>query len=61
MNLFLCFSKVFSKGEYVNLACSIVWLQLEGNISLLVRYLSIFPDEDANIFASALLISYCSF
>ena len=29
----VCFSKVFPKGKYVNLDCSIICLQLEGNLS----------------------------
>ena len=38
-------------------------LTLLGNISSSVRYSysSIFPDDNANFFASSLLISYCSF
>ena len=46
---FVCFSKAFPNGEHINLACSIICLWLEGNISSSVRYshfsyLSIFPD-----------------
>ena len=61
--VFICFSKAFPNGEYVNFACSIVCFWLEGNISSPVRYsyLSIFPDDNADIFAASLLISYCSF
>ena len=53
------FSKTLSKGEYANLAASITCLLLKGNISSPVRYsyLPIFPDDNAEIFAS-LLISY---
>ena len=59
----VCFSKTFPKGECVNLACSIICLQLEGNISSPVRYLylSILPDNKADIFVASLLISHCSF
>ena len=62
-----CFSvyflKAFPKGEYANLACSIICLWLEVNISSLVRYsyLSIFRDHHADIFDVSLLISYCGF
>ena len=60
---FVCFSKAFLKGEYINMACSIIWLRLEGNISSLLgySYLSIFPDKNADFFAASLLISYCGF
>ena len=36
-----------------------IWLWLEGNVSLLVRYfyLSISPDDDANIYAASLFTS----
>ena len=63
----ICFSvyflKAFPKGEYANLACSIICLWLEVNISSLVRYsyLSIFRDHHADIFDVSLLISYCGF
>ena len=63
----ICFSvyflKAFPKGEYANLACSIICLWLEVNISSPVRYsyLSIFRDHPADIFAVSLLISYCGF
>ena len=64
---FLCFSTVFiwfsnalPSGEYVNLAGSINCLWLEGNVSSSVRYshLSIFPGDEADIFAASLLTSY---
>ena len=60
---FVCLSKAFPKGEYENLACSITCLSLEDNISSPVRYsyLSILPDDNANVFAASLLISYGSF
>ena len=54
----VCFSKAFPKGEYANLVCTIICLRLLGNISL---PLSIFPDENADIFAAFLLISYYNF
>ena len=59
----VCFSKTCPKGEYVNLACSIIYLQLEGNIALPIRYsyLSILPDNKADIFAASLLILNCNF
>ena len=60
---FVCFSKAFPNGEYLNLACSIIFLSLEGNIFSPVRnyYLSTFSDDNADIFAVFLLISYCKF
>ena len=47
----------------VNLVCSIILLWSDGNIYLPVRYsyLSILPDENAEICAASLLILYCSF
>ena len=65
----LCFTdfKTFkassSKVEYINLACSVNLVWSGGNISLLVRqlHLPILPDDNGNIFAASLLISYCSF
>ena len=60
---YISFPKAFPKGEYANLACSIICLLLKGNISSPVRYshLLIFPDDNADIFAASLLLSYCSF
>ena len=54
----VCFFKAFSKEEYVNLACSIICLRLEGNISPSVRYsyLSVLSDYNVDIFAASLLI-----
>ena len=59
----ICFLKVFSEGEYTNLTCSIICLWLEGNVSSPARYsyLSILPDDKANVFAASLLIPYCNF
>ena len=60
---FICFSNALPSGKYGNLACSIIQLWSDGNISLPVRcsYLSILPDDNAYIFAASLLILYCSF
>ena len=61
--VFVCFSEDFPNRDYVNLACSIIFLWLEGNISSPGRYsyLSVFPDDNADIFAASLLISYYNF
>ena len=58
----LCFSKVLTKGEYVNLAYSITLLWSKGSISSTVKnsYLSMLPDDTA-IFAASLLKSPCNF
>ena len=53
--VFICVSNTLPKGEYVNLACSIILLWSDGNIS------SILSDNNVDIFAASLLISYCSF
>ena len=47
----------------MNLACSIILLSSDGNISSPVRcsYLLILPEDNADIFAAYLLISYCIF
>ena len=47
----------------MNLACSIILLWSDGNISSLVRNsdLSILPDDNAGIFAASLLILHFSF
>ena len=47
----------------VNLACSIILLWSDGNISSPARYsyLSIWLDNNTDIFYASLLISYCSF
>ena len=57
------FSKFFPEREYVNLACSISLLWLEGSTPSPVRYLylSTFPEDSTDIFASSLLIPYYSF
>ena len=55
---FVCLSKAFPNGEYANLASLIIILWSGGNIFSPVRYsyLSIFPDDNADIFAASLLI-----
>ena len=62
-NLFNCFSTAFPNGEYVNLDCSITLLGSEGSFPSSVRYsyLSIFPDNNADLFAASLLISFAIF
>ena len=47
------------RGEYVNLACSITLFWPGGNIPSPVRYsyLSILPDDKADIFYASLLTS----
>ena len=61
--VFICFSKAFPKADKVNLACSIIYFWLYGNISSPVRYsyLSTLSDDKADILAASLLILYCSF
>ena len=61
--LLFVFSNALPSGECVSFACSIILLWSDDNISSPVRYsyLSIFPDGYADIFATSLLISYCSF
>ena len=58
----ICFSNPLPSGEYLSLACSIILLWSDGNISSPLRnsYLSIFPDDNANIFPAFLLILYSS-
>ena len=59
----MCFSNALLKEEYGNLACFITLLWSRGNIYSSVRYsyLSIFSDDNADIFAASLLMSNCSF
>ena len=61
--MFICFPKAFPRGEYVNLAWSIICFRLDGNISSPLRYsyLLILPDYNADIFAASLLILYFRF
>ena len=49
-------------GEYANLACPIILLWSDKNISSPVRYsyLSILFDDNAHIFTASLLLSYCN-
>ena len=49
--VFICFPNALRSREYINLACSIILLRSDGNISPLVRYshLSILSDDNANI------------
>ena len=60
---FVCFSKAFSKVESLNLVGSVIWLWLDGNISLPPRYsyLVIFLDDNADISTAFLIVLYCSF
>ena len=63
MVTFIFFSNPLPRGEYVNLACSSILLWSDGNIFSPVRYsyLSIFLDDNADIFIDSLLIPYCNF
>ena len=58
--VFICCSKDFPRGEYLNVACYISLLWSRGSISSPARYsyLSLLPDD---IYAPFLLMSYCSF
>ena len=60
---FVSFSKAFPERKYVNLDCCIVWVWLESTISSPVRYsyLSILPDENSDICAASLSLSYYNF
>ena len=62
-NRFSLFFKCFPSDEQENLASSIGLCCCVGNISSPVRYqcLSILLDENADIFAVALLMLYCNF
>ena len=61
--VFVCFSKALPKKEYANWTSSITLLWSGGSIFSPVRYsyLSIFPDDNADTFATSLLISYLNF
>ena len=61
--VFVCSSKACPNGEYVNLADSINLLWSDSKISSPARnsYLSILPNDDAEILAASLLILYCTF
>ena len=54
--VYICFSNVLPRGEYVNFACSIILLWSNGNIPSPVRYssLSILPDDNTDWY-------FCSF
>ena len=58
--VFLCFSKAFTTGENDNLGCFITLLWCQGSISSPVRYsyLSIFCDNNADIFAALMFLLY---
>ena len=60
---FICFLNVLPSGEYVNLVCSVILPWSDGNIfsPLKYSYLSILPEDNADIFAASLLMSYGSF
>ena len=60
--VFVCFFKAFLREEYVNLAyfISLPWSDGYTSSPLRYSYLSIFPDQNADIFAAFLLIAYCS-
>ena len=57
---FCLFFRNFAAGEYVNIACSVILLLSEGNISSPVRYsyLSILSNGNAESFATSLLMLY---
>ena len=61
--LLFYFSKALTRGEYVNLACSITLFWSGGNISSPLRYsyLIILSDDNADSFTASLLVSYRSF
>ena len=64
---FVCISKAFPIGELVfyTIRTSLLYnpTLIRCNISSPVRYsyLSILPDDNADIFAASLLLSYCTF
>ena len=62
---YIWFLNALTREEYVNLACFIILLWLEGSISSTVKYfyLSIFHNNanNANISASSMSILYCIF
>ena len=58
---YVCFIKAFPKGEYGDLAFSVICLEINSSSPVRYSYLSIFPYDDAYIFAASLLIWYCSF
>ena len=58
--VFICFSKTFPQGEYGNLASFFTLLSSEYSISSPVRhsYLSIFLDDNADIFAASVILVF---
>ena len=61
--VFACFSNALWRGGYIKFACSIIKLLTDDNISSPPRYsyLSIIPEDNADIFVAFLLLSYCDF
>lgn len=55
---FVCISNAFPKGEYVNLACTIVPLSSGSTASLTYWYLFVLRNENPDIFKASLLESY---
>ena len=61
--LLIFFLNVLPSGEYVNLVCSVILPWWDGNIFSPVKYsyLSILPENNADVFAASLLMLYGSF
>ena len=63
--VFICFSNALPRGEYVNLAYSVIVIWSDGNISSPVRYFIIFysilADDNADIFVGSVLLLHCTF
>ena len=59
----ICLSNAFSRSEYTNLFLCIIWLGLKVKSfsPIWYLYLSVFTDDNADIFPTSLLTSYCSF
>ena len=65
---FICFLNALPSGEYVNLVCSVTLHWSDGNIwrngnnsPVKCSYLSILSEDNLDIFATSLLMSYGSF
>ena len=62
---FICFSNALPRGEYVNLAYSVIVIWSDGNISSPVRYFIIFysilADDSTDIFVGSVLLLYYTF
>ena len=60
---FYCFLNALPSVEYFDLACSMILLWSDGNISSPVRYsyLSILTEDNADVFAASLLMLYSNF